>query len=170
MTRMLGQFLERRERRRRENAWRNLDRQAGGVPDIAPIEDIHRRALDAYSRGGGDLNSLHAETALAMSRRLLAMGLWPAAFVHHRLYPAHVDQLASEWQRGRRWLALTSDRHRRALSIMRDSPGTPGFEAARRFDEAFADWLQNGSEADLAGRHAAALAQLGFSSGVTFEL
>ena len=125
MTRMLGQFLERRERRRRENAWRNLDRQAGGVPDIAPIEDIHRRALDAYSRGGGDLNSLHAETALAMSRRLLAMGMWPEAFVHHRLYPAHVDQLASEWQRGRRWLALTSDRHRRALSIMRDSPGTP---------------------------------------------
>ena len=171
MTRMLGQYLERRERGRRENAWRELDSQEGGVPDIAPVQDIHRRALDRYSRNGGDLSSLHEEAALAMSRRLLAMGHGlPHAAVHHRLYPAHRSRMESEWQRGGQWLALTSDAHRRALSIMRDHPGTPGFEAARRFDEAFADWLQNGTEADVAGRHTQALAQIGLAGGVTFEL
>ena len=49
-------------------------------------------------------------------------------------------------------------------------PGAPGFEAARRFDEAFAEWLQHGTEADVVGRHAQAYAQLGFTGGLTFEL
>jgi hypothetical protein len=101
------------------------------------------------------------------------MGRWlPHAphVVHSRLYPAHRNQVASEWQRAEQWLALTSDAHRQALDIMRDHLGTPGFEAARRFDEAFAEWLQHGTEADVAGRHAQAYAQIGFAGGLTFEL
>ena len=173
MRRLLDQYLERRERRRREDAWRELDSQAGGVPSTPAVRNIHRRALENYVQNGGDLHSLHEETALAMSRRLLAMGRWlPHAphVVHSRLYPAHRNQVASEWQRAEQWLALTSDAHRQALDIMRDYPGTPGFEAARRFDEAFAEWLQHGTEADVAGRHAQAYAQLGFTGGLTFEL
>ena len=102
MRRLLDQYLERRERRRREDAWRELDSQAGGVPSTPAVRNIHRRALENYIPNGGDLHSLYEETALAMSRRLLAMGRWlPHAphVVHSRLYPAHRNQVASEWQR-----------------------------------------------------------------------
>ena len=87
---------------------------------------------------------LHRQAALDMSRRFLAMELLMGPnipyVVHRARYPDHERQLTLEWLRGRRWLALTSERHREELRRMRDTPpGTPHYEAASRFDEAFAD-------------------------------
>ena len=49
---------------------------------------------------------------------------------------------------------------------MRDTPpGTSGHEAASRFDEAFADWLQNGTPDNMAAHHGQAAAQLELALG-----
>ena len=47
----------------------------------------------------------------------------------------------------------------------------PGFDAARRFDEAFADWLQHGTPANMEEHHGRAASQLELAlDGATFNL
>ena len=174
---MLGQYLLERAQRQRESAWQALDAESPGIPGhLPPLQDIRRRAIDDYVQNGGDFGRLHRQAALDMSRRLLAMELMlghNTPYVLHRgLYPDHERQLTLGWLRGRRWLALTSGRHREQLHRMRESsPGTPGFDAARRFDEAFADWLQHGTPANMEEHHGHAAAQLELAlDGATFHL
>ena len=92
--------------------------------------------------------------------------------LHRGLYPDHERQLTLEWLRGRRWLALTSGMHREQLHRMRESsPGTREFDAARSFDEAFADWLQHGTPANMEEHHGRAASQLELAlDGATFHL
>ena len=152
---MLGQYFLRRAQRQRESAWQALDTESPGTPGpLPPLQDIRRRAIGNYVQNGGDLGRLHRQAALDMSRRLLAMELLQGhntpCVVHRGLYPDHERQLTFEWLRGRRWLALTSGRHKEQLHRIRESsPGTPEFDAARRFDAAFADWLQHGTPANI---------------------
>jgi hypothetical protein len=177
---VLGQYFLRRAQRQRESAWQALDaeapRWAGILTDLPPVRDIRRRAIDDYVQNGGDLRTLHRQAALDMSRRFLAMELLMGPnipyVVHRGLYPDHERQLTSEWLRGRRWLGLTTDRHREALGRMRDSPpGSQDYEAACRFDEAFADWLQHGTPANMEEHHGHAAAQLELAlEGATFHL
>ena len=174
MSGVLSQYFARRAQRQREAEWQALDaesvRWAGILTDLPNVRDIRRRAIDSYVQNGGDLHTLHRQAALDMSRRFLAMELLMGPnipnVVHRARYPEHERQLTLEWLRGRRWLALTSERHREELRRMRDTPpGTPGYEAASRFDEAFADWLQNGTPGNMAAHHGQAAAELELAPG-----
>ena len=52
-----------------------------------------------------------------------------------------------------------------AAAHARHPPGTPDYEAASRFDEAFADWLQNGTPGNMIAHHGQAAAQLELALG-----
>ena len=133
MSGVLGQYFARRAQRQREAEWQAIDaesvRWAGILTDLPHIRDIRRRAIDNYVQNGGDLHALHRQAALDMSRRFLAMELMlePSIpyVVHRARYPEHECQLTLEWLRGRRRLALTSERHREELRRMRDAPPAP---------------------------------------------
>ena len=91
--------------RQREAEWQALDaesvRWAGILTDLP---HIRRRAIDSYVQNGGDLQMLHRQAALDMSRRLLAMELLLGPnvpyVVHRARYPDHERQLTLEWLRG----------------------------------------------------------------------
>ena len=126
---VLSQYFSRRAQRQREAEWQALDaesvRWAGILTDLPHVRDIRRRAIDSYVQNGGDLHLLHRQAALDMSGHFLAMELLMGPnipyVVHRARYPDHERQLTLEWLRGRRWLALTSERHREELRRMRDT-------------------------------------------------
>ena len=117
------------------------------LPHYRPLREMRRDAMEDYAVTGGHLPDLHRRASVIMSRQLMAMGTVYAVGVpyalNHNLYEWLPTAMRYEWHdRGRHWHARGGEELRQRLRRMRaQEPGTREYEAARRFDRAFIDFL-----------------------------
>ena len=123
--------------------WTNMTR----LPHYRPLREMRREAMEDYAVNGGHLPDLHRRASVMMSRQLMAMGTLPAVdqpyALNNNLYDYLPRMMRHEWHdRGRHWHARGGEGLRQRLRRLRaHEPGTREYEAARRFDGAFIDFL-----------------------------
>lgn len=130
--------------------WTNMDR----LPHYRPLREMRREAMEDYAVNGGDLPELHRRASVMMSRQLMAMGTLPAVnqpyALNHDLYERLPMAMRHEWHaRGRHWHARGDEDLRQRLRRLRaHEPGTREYEAARRFDRSFINFLATRGDID----------------------